>query len=123
MDKDEYLKQCRYEMAYCQHYLDQQSPGEAPKWAALTLGELPHQLTSATVESFPHAGEPTPLEGQDPQSNDDVEMQDDSSQGAVGSEGAPVEPALSARKMRPCSMRKKCKHLRCRSSVRCKTSQ
>ena len=88
VDKEEYLKQCRYERAYCQHYLDQQPPGEAPEWAAFTLGELPHQLTSATVELLPHTEEPTPPEGQDPQPNDDVEMQDNSLQGAIGGEGA-----------------------------------
>ena len=42
-EKEEYLKQCRYEVAYCQHYLDKQPPGEAPEWAAFALGELPHQ--------------------------------------------------------------------------------
>ena len=75
-------------MAYCQHYLDQQPPGEAPEKAAFTLGELPHQLTSPTVKPLPHTEEPTPTEDQDPPSGDDVEMQDNFLQGAVGSEGA-----------------------------------
>ena len=74
VDKEEYLKQCRYEMAYCQHYLDQRPPGEAQEWAAFALGELPYQLTSATVELLPCTGEPTPPECQDPQPNDNVEM-------------------------------------------------
>ena len=87
-EKNEYLKQCRYEMAYCQHYLDRWPPGEAPEWAAFTLGELPHQLTTPTVELLPHAEEPTPPEDQDPPTGDDVEMQDDSLQGAIGGEGA-----------------------------------
>ena len=87
-EKKEYLKQCRYEMAYCQHYLNKQPPGEAPEWAAFTLGELPHQLTTPTVEPLPHAEGPTPSEGQDPPTGDDVEMQDDALQGAVGGEGA-----------------------------------
>ena len=30
-DKEEFLKQCRYEMAYCQHYLDRLPQGEAPE--------------------------------------------------------------------------------------------
>ena len=30
-DKEEFLKQCRYKMAYCQHYLNRQPPGEAPE--------------------------------------------------------------------------------------------
>ena len=28
-EKDEFLKQCKYEIAYCQHYLALQPPGEA----------------------------------------------------------------------------------------------
>ena len=76
-EKQEYLKQCRYEMAYCQHYLNKQPPGEAPEWAAFTYGELPHQLTTLTVEPLPHAEGPTPSKGQDPPTGDDVEMQDD----------------------------------------------
>ena len=87
-EKKEYLKQCRYEMAYCQNYLNKQSPGEAPEWAAFTLGELPHQLTTLTVDPLPHAEGPTPSEGQDPPTSDDVEMQDDTLQGAVGGKGA-----------------------------------
>ena len=51
------------------------------------MGELPHQLISTTVELFPLAGGPTHSRGQDPQPNDDVEMQDNSSQGAMGGEG------------------------------------
>ena len=87
-EKEEYLKQCRYDMAYCQHYLDKRPPGEAPEWAAFTLGELPHQLTTLTVEPLPHAEGPTPSEGQDPSTGKDVGMQDDVLQGAVGSRGA-----------------------------------
>ena len=30
-EKEENLKQCRYEVAYCQHYLDKQPPGETPE--------------------------------------------------------------------------------------------
>ena len=75
-------------MAYCQHYLDKQPPGEAPEWAAFTLGELPHQLTTLTVEPLPCAEGPTPSEGQDPSTGDDVEMQDNALQGAVGGRGA-----------------------------------
>ena len=30
-DKEEFLKECKYQMAYCQHYLAQQPPGEAPE--------------------------------------------------------------------------------------------
>ena len=75
-------------MTYCQHYLDKRPLGKAPEWAAFALGELPHQLTTLTVESLPHAEGPTPSEGQDPSTGDDVEMQDDALQGAVGSGGA-----------------------------------
>ena len=59
-EKKEYLKQCRYEMAYCQHYLNKRPLGEAPEWAAFTLGELPHELTTLTVEPLPHAEGPYP---------------------------------------------------------------
>ena len=75
-------------MAYCQHYLDRWPLGEAPEWAAFSLGELPHQLASPTVEPLPHVEGPTPSEGKDPSTRDDVEMQDNSLQGAMGSEGA-----------------------------------
>ena len=87
-EKNEYLKQCRYEMAYCQPYLDRWPLGEAPEWAAFVLGELPHQLTTPTVEPLTHAEEPTPSEGQDPPTGHDVEIQDNALQGAMGSEGA-----------------------------------
>ena len=87
-EKEEYLKQCRYDMAYCQHYLDKQPLGEAPEQAALTLGELPHQLTTLTVDPLPHAEGPMPSGGQDPSTSKDVEMQDDALQGAVGGGGA-----------------------------------
>ena len=76
-EKEEYLKQCRYEMAYCQHYLDKRPLGEAPEWAAFALGELPRQLTTLTVEPLPRAEGPMPSEGQDLFTGDDVEMQDD----------------------------------------------
>ena len=59
-EKEEYLKQCRYDIAYCQHYLDKQPPGEVPEWAAFTLGELPHQLITLTVDPLPHAEGPAP---------------------------------------------------------------
>ena len=87
-EKEEYLKQCRYEIAYCQHYLYKQPLGEAPEWAAFAFGELPHQLTTLTAEPLPHAEGPTPSEGQDPSIGDDVEMQDNALQEAVGSRGA-----------------------------------
>ena len=75
-------------MAYCQHYLDRQPPGEAPEQAAFTLGELPHQLTTPIVELLPHAEEPTSSRDQDPLTGDDMEMQDDSLQGAIDGKGA-----------------------------------
>ena len=87
-EKKEYLKQCRYEKAYCQHYLDRRPPAEAPEWAAFTLKESPLQLNTPTVEPLPQDEGPPPLEGQDPLAGDDVEMQDDTLQGAVGGEGA-----------------------------------
>ena len=87
-EKEEYLKQCRYDMAYCQHYLDKWPPGEAPERAAFALGELPHQLTPLTVDPLPYAEGPMPSGGQDPSTGEDVEMQDDALQGAVGSGGA-----------------------------------
>ena len=87
-EKEEYLKQCRYDMAYCQHYLDKQPPGEAPEWAAFALGELPHQPTIPTVDPLPHAEGSTPSRGQHPSISEDVEMQDDAPQGAVGGKGA-----------------------------------
>ena len=52
-EKEEYLKQCRYEVAYCQHYLDKRPLGEAPEWAAFALGELPHQPVTPTVDPLP----------------------------------------------------------------------
>ena len=76
-EKEEYLKQCRYKVAYCQHYLDKRPLGEAPEWAAFALGELPHQLTTLTVEPLPYAEGPTPSQGQDLSTSDDVKMQDD----------------------------------------------
>ena len=123
-DKNEYLKQCRYEMAYCQHYLDWQPPGEAPEQAAFTLSELPHQLTSPTVEPLPHTEEPTPPEDQDPPASDDVEMQDDSLQGAVGSEGATAGASPVSKEDKALLNEEEHRtEVRHRSSVRCKTSQ
>ena len=40
-EKKEYLKQYRYEVAYCQHYLDRLPPAEAPEQVAFTLEEAP----------------------------------------------------------------------------------
>ena len=74
-------------MAYCQHYLDKQPLGEAPEQAAFALGELPHQLTTLTVEPLPHAEGSMPSQGQDLSTGDDVEMQDDALRGAVGGRG------------------------------------
>ena len=83
-EKEEYLKQCRYEVAYCQHYLDKWSPGEAPEWAAFTLGELPHQPVTPTVDPLPVAEGSAPSGSQNPTTGKDVEMQDDIPLGAVG---------------------------------------
>ena len=86
-EKEEYLKQHRYEMAYCQHYLDIWPPGEAPEWAAFALGELPHQPITPTVD--PLLGtEGSASSGQDPTMGEDVEMRDDTPLGAVGGEEA-----------------------------------
>ena len=52
-EKEEYLKQCRYEVVYCQHYLDKRPLGEAPEWAAFALGELPHQPVTPMVDPIP----------------------------------------------------------------------
>ena len=68
--------------------LHKQPLGEAPEWAAFTLGDLPHQLTTLTVDPLPHAEGPMPSGGQDPSTGKDVEMQGDTLQGAVGSGGA-----------------------------------
>ena len=87
-EKEEHLKQCRYEEAYCQHYLDRWPPAEACEQAAFTLGELPLQLNTPTVEPRSQDEEPPSVEGQDPPTSNDVEMQDDTLQGAVGGEGA-----------------------------------
>ena len=84
----EYLKQCRYEVAYCQHYLDKQPPGEAPEWAAFTLGELPHQPASPTMDPLPGTKGPTSTGSQNPAMGEDVEMRDDIPLGAVVGEGA-----------------------------------
>ena len=75
-------------MAYCQHYLDKRPPGEAPQWAAFTLGELPHQPITPTVDSLPGAEGSTSSGSQNPAMGEDVEMQDDTPQGAVGGEEA-----------------------------------
>ena len=87
-DKGEYLKQCRYEVAYCQHYLNKQPPGEAPEWAAFALGELPHQPTTPTVDPLPGTKGSTSSGGKNPTTGEDVEMQDDTPLGARGGEGA-----------------------------------
>ena len=87
-EKEEYLKQCRYEVAYCQHYLDRWPPGEAPEWAAFTLGELPHQLITPTVDPLPGTEGSASSGSQNPTMGIDVEMQDDTPLGAVGGEGA-----------------------------------
>ena len=75
-------------MAYCQHYLDKQPPGEAPEQAAFTLGELPHQPISPMVDSLPGTEGSASSGSQNPTTGEDVEMQDDTSLGAVGGEGA-----------------------------------
>ena len=75
-------------MAYCQHYLDKRPPGEAPEWAAFALGELPHQPITPMVDPLPSADGSTSSGNQNPTVGEDVEMQDDTSQGAVGGEGA-----------------------------------
>ena len=72
-------------MAYCQHYLDKQPLVEAPEWAAFTLGELPHQPITPTVDPLPGT-EGSASSGQDPTMGEDVEMQDDTPPGAVGRE-------------------------------------
>ena len=65
-EKEEYLKQCRYDIAYCQHYLDKWPPGEAPECAAFALGELPHQPTTPTVDPLPCAKGSMPSGGKTP---------------------------------------------------------
>ena len=87
-EKEEYFKQCRYEVAYCQHYLDKQPLGEAPEWAAFTLGELPHQLVTPTVDPLPGTEGSASSGSQNPTMGEDVQMQDDIPLGAVGGEGA-----------------------------------
>ena len=87
-EKEEYLKQCKYEVAYCQHYLDKRPPGEASEQAAFALGELPHQPITPTVDPLPSAEGSMSSGSQNPTVGEDVEMQDDTPQGAVGGEGA-----------------------------------
>ena len=87
-EKEEYLKQCRYEMAYCQHYLDKQPLEEAPEWAAFTLGELSHQPITPMVDPLPGTEGSAFSGSQNPTMGKDVEMQDDTPLGAVGGEGA-----------------------------------
>ena len=87
-EKEEYLKQCRSEVAYCQHYLDKWLPGEAPEWAAFTLGELPHQPVTPTVDLLPGTKGSASSGSQNPTTGKDMEMQDDIPLGAVGGEGA-----------------------------------
>ena len=87
-EKEEYLKQYRYEVAYCQHYLDKRPLGEAPEWAAFTLGELPHQPVTPTVDPLPSTEGSASSGSQNPTMGEDVEMQDDIPLGAVGGEGA-----------------------------------
>ena len=81
-EKEEYLKQYRYEVAYCQHYLDKWTPEEAPEWAAFALGELPHQPITPTVDPLPGTKGSASSGSQNPTTGEDVEMQD------VGGEGA-----------------------------------
>ena len=87
-EKEEYLKQCRYEVVYCQHYLDKWPPGEAPEWAAFTLGELPHQPVTPMVDPLPGTEGSASSGSQNPTTREDVEMQDDIPLGTVGGEGA-----------------------------------
>ena len=87
-EKEEYLKQCGYEVAYCQHYLDKRPLGEAPEQAAFALEELPHQLITPTVDPLPGTKGSTSSGSQNPATGKDVEMQDNTPQGAVGGEGA-----------------------------------
>ena len=75
-------------MAYCQHYLDKWPPGEAPEQAAFTLGELPHQPITPTVDPLPGTKGSASSLSQNPTTGKDVEMQDDTPLGAVGGEGA-----------------------------------
>ena len=87
-EKEEYLKQCKYEVAYCQHYLDKQPPGEASERAAFALGELPPQPITPTVDPLPGTKGSASSGSQNPTTGEDVEMQDDIPLGAVGGEGA-----------------------------------
>ena len=87
-EKEEYLKQCRYEVAYCQHYLDKRPPGEAPEQAAFALGELPHQPVSPTMDPLPGTEGSAFSGNQNLATGEDVEMQDDIPLRAVGGEGA-----------------------------------
>ena len=87
-EKEEYLKQCRYEVAYCQHYLDKWPLGEAPEWAAFTLGELPHQPVTPTMDPLSGTEGSASSGSQNPTMGEDVEMQDDIPLGAVGGKGA-----------------------------------
>ena len=114
-EKEEYLKQCRYEVAYCQHYLDKQPPGEAPEWEAFTLGELPHQPVNPMVDPLPGTKGSASSGSQNPTMGKDVEMQDDILLEQLVVKKPLVERAQSTKKMRLCSMRKK--HLRHKSSV------
>ena len=87
-EKEEYLRQCRYEVAYCQHYLDKRPLGEAPERAVFALGELPHQPVTPMVDPLPGTKGSASSGSQNPTTGEDVEMQDDIPLGAVGGEGA-----------------------------------
>ena len=86
--RKEYLKQCRYEIVYCEHYLDRQPPAEAPEWAVFALEGISPHLNPLTVKPLPQGEGTPPPTGQNPLMEEDVEMQDEALQGAVGGRGA-----------------------------------
>ena len=97
--KKEHINQFKYDIAYCQHYLAQQPPSEAPECAAFTLGEEQFQLHPPTMENpLPSAGESSLQEACDTTVGEDIEMQDTQPgtphtrdpQGATGGAASPI---------------------------------
>ena len=61
-DKKEAIKEHKYSIAYCRHYLDLKPPSEALGQASHAVGEEPFALMSPTVEDTAHSTEELSLQ-------------------------------------------------------------
>ena len=69
------MKEHKYSIAYCRHYLALKPPSEAPEQAAFAIGKEPFLLVPPTVEdTIPSTEELSLQEAENQRGGDDIKM-------------------------------------------------